>query len=87
MSQGALNELLEELECTIKEYSETLIQQLAMRDEREFEKELKNQFISLLLSVQKRRREAQLERKKNINNKKQRPLSGTVEPGTVNLCS
>ena len=52
LSLGALNELLEETECMIKDYSETLIQELAYRDELEYEKELKNQFISLLLSIQ-----------------------------------
>lgn len=48
----------------IKDYSETLIQQLALRDELEYEKELKNSFISLLLSVQNKRRQFNLEKKK-----------------------
>ena len=39
----SLNELLEDLELTIKELSETLISELALREEREYEKELKNQ--------------------------------------------
>ncbi|XP_064621335.1 fasciculation and elongation protein zeta-2-like isoform X2 [Lineus longissimus] len=66
LSVGALNELLEEMECMIKEYSETLIQELALRDELEYEKELKNQFISLLLSIQKKRRECHHDKRKNI---------------------
>jgi len=57
LSLCALNEMLEELEATIKDYSETLIAELALRDELEFEKELKNQFISLLLSIQNKRRQ------------------------------
>ena len=57
LSISALNELLEELEVTIKDYSETLIAELALRDELEYEKELKNQFISLLLSIQNKRRQ------------------------------
>lgn len=57
LSICALNELLEELEVTIKDYSETLIAELALRDELEYEKELKNQFISLLLSIQNKRRQ------------------------------
>ncbi|KAG1665355.1 Fasciculation and elongation protein zeta-2 [Nymphon striatum] len=61
---GELNELYLELEGMIKEYSETLIQQLALRDELEYEKELKNSFISLLLSVQNKRRQFNLEKKK-----------------------
>lgn len=32
-----------------------LIQELALRDELEFEKELKNQFISLLIGIQNKR--------------------------------
>ena len=77
----SLNELLVDLEITIKELSETLIAELALRDEREYEKELKNQFISLLLAVQKRRRETSLDRKKPTN-KRQKGSNGT-EPGTV----
>lgn len=48
----------------IKELSETLIQELALRDELEYEKELKNTFISLLLSVQNKRRQYTIEKKK-----------------------
>lgn len=51
-----LNELYMELEQVIQLKSESLIHLLATRDELEFEKELKNQFISLLLSVQNKRR-------------------------------
>ena len=80
LSAQALNEHYEELECTIKDYSETLISELALRDELEYEKELKNQFISLLLNIQKKRRESQGDKKKN--HKKQKSANGT-EPGTV----
>lgn len=51
LSVSELNELLEEIETTIKEYSEELVQQLALRDELEFEKEVKNSFISVLIEV------------------------------------
>lgn len=54
-----------ELEAQIKEYSETLIAELAHRDELEYEKELKNSFISHLLAVQTKRRQHNLDRKKN----------------------
>ncbi|CAH1791043.1 unnamed protein product [Owenia fusiformis] len=70
LSLSGLNELLEELEAYIKDYSETLIQELALRDELEYEKELKNTFISLLLSIQKKRRESQMDKKKINNNKR-----------------
>ncbi|GAB6025045.1 fasciculation and elongation protein zeta [Chamberlinius hualienensis] len=61
-----LNDLYVELEMVIKELSETLIQELALRDELEYEKELKNSFISLLLSVQNKRRQCNLEKKKKV---------------------
>lgn len=70
MSMKQLNELLLDTEVMVKEYSETLIEELALRDELEFEKELKNQFISLLLGIQRRKRESQLQdKKKNKKNK------------------
>ncbi|KAK3873676.1 hypothetical protein Pcinc_021327 [Petrolisthes cinctipes] len=64
MSVGALNETLMELEVVVRQYSETLISQLALRDELEYEKELKNSFISLLLQVQNKRRNFNVEKKK-----------------------
>jgi len=60
-----LNEVLMELEAQIKDYSETLIAELAHRDELEYEKELKNSFISHLLAVQTKRRQHNLDKKKN----------------------
>lgn len=53
-----------EMEVLIRELSETLISELALRDELEYEKELKNTFISLLLAVQNRRRQYHVEKKK-----------------------
>ncbi|KAI5749528.1 hypothetical protein M8J76_008057 [Diaphorina citri] len=64
LTEAQLNELYLEIELLTKEYSETLIAELALRDELEYEKELKNQFISLLLAVQKRRREYHVEKKR-----------------------
>ncbi|KAK7078435.1 Fasciculation and elongation protein [Halocaridina rubra] len=64
MSIGELNEAYMELEIVIRQYSETLINQLALRDELEYEKELKNSFISLLLQVQNKRRNFNVEKKK-----------------------
>lgn len=81
LSISALNELYEELECTIRDHSETLIHELALRDELEYEKELKNQFISLLLNVQKKRKETQCDKKKANSNHKRQKSTGT-EPGT-----
>ena len=57
MSAGALSELYDELDAVVRELSEELVLELARRDELEYEKELKNQFIALLLSIQRRQRE------------------------------
>lgn len=64
LSLCQLNDLYLELELLIRDYSETLISELALRDELEYEKELKNSFISLLLAVQNRRRQHHVERKR-----------------------
>jgi len=62
LSVGSLAELADELQRCVHEYSEELVAELARRDELDFEKELKNQFIWLLLRVQRRRRQlSQLE--------------------------
>ena len=53
-----------ELESVISQYSETLITQLALRDELDYQKELKNSFISLLLQVQNKRRNYNVDKKK-----------------------
>lgn len=53
-----------DMELLIQELSETLIHELALRDELEYEKELKNTFISLLLAVQNKRRQYHVEKKR-----------------------
>jgi hypothetical protein len=60
LSVTALSELADELQRCVHEYSEELVSELARRDELDFEKELKNQFIWLLLRVQKRHRDEQM---------------------------
>ncbi|GBP22258.1 Fasciculation and elongation protein zeta-2 [Eumeta japonica] len=67
MSQ--LTEVYMELESLIREFSETLIAELALRDELEYEKELKNTFISLLLAVQDRRRQHHQDRRRRSHNR------------------
>lgn len=64
MSISKLNELYMEMEVLIREFSETLISELALRDELEYEKEMKNTFISLLLAVQNKRRQFHVEKKR-----------------------
>ncbi|XP_048391923.1 fasciculation and elongation protein zeta-2-like isoform X3 [Stegostoma tigrinum] len=81
-----LNELLEEIETTIKHYSEELIEQLALRDELEFEKEVKNSFISILIEVQNKQKEHRETMKKKKKQKNGSPQNGKQEkshmPGT-----
>uniref|UniRef100_A0A3Q0SI58 Fasciculation and elongation protein zeta 2b n=1 Tax=Amphilophus citrinellus TaxID=61819 RepID=A0A3Q0SI58_AMPCI len=68
MSVSELTETLEEVEAAIRRYSEELIQALALRDELDYEKEVKNSFISLLIDVQNRQKEHRelLRKKKKI---------------------
>ncbi|XP_007896623.1 fasciculation and elongation protein zeta-2 isoform X1 [Callorhinchus milii] len=86
LSMAELNELLEEIETAIKDYSEELIQQLALRDELEFEKEVKNSFISILIEVQNKQKEHRETMKKKKKQKNSSPQNGKQEkshmPGT-----
>ncbi|XP_076991174.1 fasciculation and elongation protein zeta-2 isoform X2 [Tamandua tetradactyla] len=86
LSVSELNELLEEIETTIKDYSEELVQQLALRDELEFEKEVKNSFISVLIEVQNKQKEHKEAAKKKKKLKNGSSQNGKTErshiPGT-----
>ncbi|KAJ6658686.1 hypothetical protein lerEdw1_019846, partial [Lerista edwardsae] len=57
MSVSELSDLLDRVEVAIRDYSEELVQQLARRDELEFEKEVKNSFITVLMEVQNKQKE------------------------------
>uniref|UniRef100_A0A3Q3KU80 Fasciculation and elongation protein zeta 1 (zygin I) n=1 Tax=Mastacembelus armatus TaxID=205130 RepID=A0A3Q3KU80_9TELE len=57
MHISALIELKDRLKAAIHEYSKELVKQLARRDELEFEKEVKNTFITALMEVQNRQKE------------------------------
>lgn len=87
MSVAELNELLEEVEMEIRQYSEELIQQLALRDELDFEKEVKNSFISVLIEVQNRQKEHRelLRKKRRLRGSggHQGRAERTQAPGTV----
>ncbi|VIO98203.1 Uncharacterized protein BM_BM1893 [Brugia malayi] len=63
-SYSRLLALSAEMEQLIQVYNDSLVEQLAHRDELEYEKEMKNTFISLLLSIQNRRRHFTNERKR-----------------------
>ncbi|XP_044311729.1 fasciculation and elongation protein zeta-2 isoform X2 [Varanus komodoensis] len=81
LSVSELNNLLEEIETAIKDYSEELVQQLALRDELEFEKEVKNSFISVLIEVQNKQREQKEIAKKKKKLKNGSPQNGKQEKG------
>ncbi|XP_072906606.1 fasciculation and elongation protein zeta-2-like isoform X4 [Hemitrygon akajei] len=81
LPMAELNELLEEIESAIKDYSEELIQQLALRDELEFEKEVKNSFISILIEVQNKQKEHRETMKKKKKQKNGSPQNGKQEKG------
>ncbi|XP_077442630.1 fasciculation and elongation protein zeta-2 isoform X3 [Stigmatopora argus] len=68
LSTAELSETLEEVEAAIRGFSEELVRALALRDELEYEKEVKNSFISLLIDVQNRQKEHRdrLRKKKKI---------------------
>ncbi|XP_012943607.1 fasciculation and elongation protein zeta-2 [Aplysia californica] len=78
MSRASLHELVAEYDATTKLLSEMLITELALRDELEYDKELKNQFISLLLTIQKKRRDCHSDRKKK--KVKAGPAPGATSP-------
>ncbi len=70
MSALELNGELEDVETVIRSYSEELIQHLAIRDELEFEKEVKNSFISVLIDVQNQQKvhREMLKKKRKVKN-------------------
>ncbi|KAJ8347582.1 hypothetical protein SKAU_G00261710 [Synaphobranchus kaupii] len=77
MPSSTLVGLLCRVEAAICQYSEEL--QLARRDELEFEKEVKNTFITALMEVQNRQRE-QRELSKRRRREKGLSLQGTICP-------
>lgn len=76
LSIAKLNEHLDETETDVRRFSEELVQQLALRDELDFEKEVKNAFISALIDVQNRQKEQREMRRK----KKRNPRGGAGTP-------
>ncbi|KAM6954637.1 fasciculation and elongation protein zeta-2 [Aplochiton taeniatus] len=86
LSVSELTEALEEVETAIRRYSEELIAALARRDEQEYEKEVKNSFISLLIDVQNRQKEhRELLRKKRIRTTTTGPLGANGQRGNTHI--
>ncbi|XP_007894216.1 fasciculation and elongation protein zeta-1 [Callorhinchus milii] len=81
MPEAGLRGLLEEIEGETRGYSEELIQQLALRDELEFEKEVKNSFISVLIEVQNKQKEQRESLKRKKKEKGGSPQSSRPERG------
>jgi len=61
ISVSELTQIFSDMETLVRDLSEELVTDLGVRDELEFEKELKNNFISLLLSIQSKRRQHNLD--------------------------
>ena len=57
-SQSKLLTIVSEMEQIIQLYNQELVRELARRDEFEYEKEVRNKFITLLIAVQEQRRKA-----------------------------
>lgn len=82
MPSSALVELLHRVEAAIREYSEELIGQLARREELEFEKEVKNTFITALMEVQNRQKEQRDSSKRRRRDKALSLQGGTIDTPT-----
>ncbi|GFR11038.1 fasciculation and elongation protein zeta-2 [Trichonephila clavata] len=86
LTNSQLNEVYLELERMIQENSEVLIQELALRDELEFEKELKNTFISYLLTIQNKKRQHSTEKRRgrsSTGNNTENKFLTTVIPYSI----
>uniref|UniRef100_S4RJ33 Fasciculation and elongation protein zeta 2b n=1 Tax=Petromyzon marinus TaxID=7757 RepID=S4RJ33_PETMA len=87
LSVARLMEMLEDMETAVRTFSEELIQQLALRDELEFEKEVKNSFIAALVEVQNKQKEfrdiMKKKRRSNGASPSHRRDKGTIAPGTT----
>lgn len=55
-TQNKLLTIVSEMEQIVQLYNEELVRELARKDEFEYEKEVRNKFITLLVAVQERRR-------------------------------
>ncbi|XP_040038261.1 fasciculation and elongation protein zeta-1 isoform X2 [Gasterosteus aculeatus] len=80
MPSSALVELLHRVEAAILEYSEELVSQLARREELEFEKEVKNTFITALMEVQNRQKEQRDSSKRRRRDKALSLQGGVTSP-------
>ncbi|KAJ3598337.1 hypothetical protein NHX12_001848 [Muraenolepis orangiensis] len=75
MNVAELNEVLGETEASILRFSGELVRELDLREEMDFEKEVKNGFISVLIDVQNRQKEHResVRRRKKLRTPQNRP--------------
>uniref|UniRef100_A0A3Q3AMI2 Fasciculation and elongation protein zeta 1 (zygin I) n=1 Tax=Kryptolebias marmoratus TaxID=37003 RepID=A0A3Q3AMI2_KRYMA len=83
MPDSGLAELLHRVEAAIRQYSEELVNQLARRDELEFEKEVKNTFITALMEVQNRQKEQRDSSKHRRRDKALSLQGGATKTGSM----
>ena len=70
---NSLYQLYNELDNAVKECTQQMLQELTLNDDLKYEKELKNNFICLMISIQNKRREAKID---GDNNRTKRQMSG-----------
>lgn len=78
MNSSALVELQCRVEAAISEYSKELVNQLDRRDELEFEKEVKNTFITALMEVQNKQKE-----QRDSSKRRRRDKALSLQGGTT----
>nr|XP_044995863.1 fasciculation and elongation protein zeta-1-like [Jaculus jaculus] len=82
MTGSELAELLDQVEGAIRDFSDELVHQLARRDDLEFEKEVKNSFITVLIEVQNKQKEQRELMKKRWKEKRLSLHSSRIEKGS-----
>jgi len=90
MSLSELTKIYSDIEDHVRDLSEELVADLGVRDELDFEKELKNNFISLLLSIQSKRRQHNVDtssgQKRNKINREYKYLTTVIPYNTERGC-
>ncbi|KAI3422030.1 FEZ-like protein [Globodera pallida] len=85
-AQSKLITIVSEMEQIIQLYNEELVRELARKDELEYEKEVRNKFITLLVAVQERRRKLGGAGKKQSFKLASSEMGNTNDnPGTVSI--
>lgn len=83
LSTSVLAEMVDDMERRIRLHSECLVSELALRDELDFAKEQRNQFIWLLLHVQKRRHQHHVTQRHVTHGSSSAGVSSLLRPPIV----